>query len=33
MFDPQAHERLCEIRARVDPDGLLQANHPIPRGA
>jgi hypothetical protein len=33
MFDPQAHERLCEIRARVDPEGLLQANHPIPRGA
>ena len=33
MFDPQVHERLREIRAWVDPEGLLQANHPIPRGA
>jgi hypothetical protein len=33
MFDPQVHERLREIRARVDPEGLLQANHPIPQGA
>ncbi len=30
MFDPRAYRRLCEIRARVDPDGLLLANHPIP---
>jgi hypothetical protein len=33
MFDPQVHERLREIRAWVDPEGLLQANHPIPQGA
>ncbi len=30
MFEPEAHRRLCEIRGRVDPDGLLVANHPIP---
>ncbi|MEZ0285718.1 MAG: FAD-binding oxidoreductase [Thermoleophilia bacterium] len=30
MFDPQAYRRLREIRSRVDPDGLLLANHPIP---
>jgi FAD/FMN-containing dehydrogenase len=30
MFDPEAYRRLREIRARVDPDGLLLANHPIP---
>jgi FAD/FMN-containing dehydrogenase len=30
MFDPQAYRRLTEIRSRVDPDGLLLANHPIP---
>jgi FAD/FMN-containing dehydrogenase len=29
MFEPQAYRRLREIRARVDPDGLLLANHPI----
>ena len=30
MFEPQAYRRLREIRSRVDPDGLLLANHPIP---
>jgi FAD/FMN-containing dehydrogenase len=29
MFEPEAYRRLREIRARVDPDGLLLANHPI----
>jgi FAD/FMN-containing dehydrogenase len=32
MFDPEAYQRLREIRARVDPDGLLLANHPIAGG-
>jgi len=30
MFEPEVHRRLAEIRARVDPQGLLLANHPIP---
>jgi Berberine and berberine like len=30
MFDPQAYRRLTEIRSRIDPDGLLLANPPIP---
>jgi FAD/FMN-containing dehydrogenase len=32
MFDPETYRRLREIRARVDPDGLLLANHPIAGG-
>jgi hypothetical protein len=32
MFAPPAYRRLREIRARVDPDGLLLANHPIAGG-
>jgi FAD/FMN-containing dehydrogenase len=32
LFDPQAYRRLREIRARVDPDGILLANHPITGG-
>jgi len=32
MFDPEDHRRLREIRARVDPEALLQANQPIPGG-
>jgi hypothetical protein len=30
MFEPDAYQRLGEIRSRVDPEGLLLANHPIP---
>ena len=30
MFRPETHARLRAIRAQVDPDGLLQANHEIP---
>ena len=29
-FDADVHRRLCLIRAQVDPDGLIRANHPIP---
>ncbi len=30
MFEPGDYRRLAEIRAAVDPEGLLLANHPIP---
>ena len=30
MFDPEAYRRLREIRARVDPDGLLLREPPDP---
>jgi FAD/FMN-containing dehydrogenase len=30
MFEPEAYQRLAEIRSRVDPEGLLLPNHPIP---
>jgi hypothetical protein len=30
MFEPEVYQRLAEIRSRVDPEGLLLANHPIP---
>ena len=30
MFDAEAYRRLAEIRGRIDPEGLLLANHPIP---
>ncbi len=33
MFAADAHARLRAIRAEVDPDGLLQANHEIARAA
>jgi FAD/FMN-containing dehydrogenase len=29
FFDPETQSRLAAIKARVDPDGLFQANHPI----
>jgi hypothetical protein len=29
FFPPDVHRRLREIKARVDPDDLLQANHPV----
>jgi hypothetical protein len=29
FFPPDVHRRLGEIKARVDPDDLLQANHPV----
>jgi hypothetical protein len=29
MFAPEAHERLRAIRAAVDPEGILQANHEL----
>ena len=32
MFEPDDHRRLGEIRARLDPEALLQANHPISAG-
>ena len=30
MFEPEAYRRLAELCSRVDPEGLLLANHPIP---
>jgi hypothetical protein len=29
FFPPDVHRRLREIKGRVDPDDLLQANHPV----
>jgi len=29
FFPPDVHQRLREIKTRVDPDDLLQANHPV----
>jgi FAD binding domain len=29
IFEPETHSRLAAIKARVDPDGLFQANHTI----
>ena len=29
FFEPETQSRLTAIKARVDPDGLFQANHPI----
>jgi len=29
FFPPDVHRRLREIKARVDPDDMLQANHPV----
>jgi hypothetical protein len=29
IFGAEAHRRLREIKHRVDPDGLIVANHPV----
>jgi FAD/FMN-containing dehydrogenase len=33
FFTPFAYRRLREVKARVDPDALIRANHPIPPAA
>jgi hypothetical protein len=30
FWSPQAYDRLRRIKAGVDPDNLIRANHPIP---
>jgi FAD/FMN-containing dehydrogenase len=32
-FGAEAYERLQQIRRRVDPDGLMLANHRVPASA
>ena len=32
FFTPEAHERLCRMKAEQDPDDLFRASHPIPPG-
>jgi FAD/FMN-containing dehydrogenase len=30
FYTPDAYRRLCAVKARVDPDEVIRANHPIP---
>jgi FAD/FMN-containing dehydrogenase len=30
FFTPDAYRRLRAVKARVDPDEVMRANHPIP---
>jgi FAD/FMN-containing dehydrogenase len=32
-YPPETFDRLQEVKARYDPDGLFRANHPIPAAA
>jgi hypothetical protein len=29
FWPPETHERLCELKERVDPDNLIRSNHPV----